>query len=50
MLQIPLSWVLSQRAGFGPRGVYIAICAVESVLAVISVVLFRRGRWKKVKI
>jgi putative MATE family efflux protein len=50
MLQIPLAWVLSQHAGLGPRGVYIAICAAESVLALVSVVLFRRGSWKKVKI
>jgi len=50
MLQIPLAWVLSQRTGLGPRGVYLAICSAESVLAVISVVLFRRGRWKQVKI
>jgi putative MATE family efflux protein len=48
MLQIPLAWTLSHRASFGPRGVYIAICAAESVLAVVSVVLFRRGRWKEV--
>jgi putative MATE family efflux protein len=50
LLQIPLAWILARQAGFGPRGVYIAICAAESVLAVISVLLFRRGRWKKVKI
>ena len=50
MLQIPLAWALSQHAGFGPRGVYMAICSAESVLAVVSVVLFRRGRWKQVKI
>jgi putative MATE family efflux protein len=50
MLQIPLAWVLSQRTGLGPRGVYIAICAAESVLAIVSVMLFRRGRWKAVKI
>jgi len=50
LLQIPLAWVLSQNANFGPRGVYLAICIAESVLAVISIILFRRGRWKEVKI
>ncbi|HEY2013044.1 MAG TPA: MATE family efflux transporter [Bryobacteraceae bacterium] len=44
--QIPLAWYLSQSAGMGPRGVYIAICLAECLLAVVSVVLFRRGRWK----
>ncbi len=50
MLQIPLAWYLAAPAGMGPRGVYLAICVAESVLAVVSVVLFRRGRWKTVRI
>jgi putative MATE family efflux protein len=50
MLQIPLAWTLSQHTGLGPRGVYLAICTAESVLALVSVLLFRRGRWKGVKI
>jgi len=50
MLQIPLAWCLAQTAGWGPRGVYFAICGAESVLAVVSVLLFRRGKWKEVKV
>ena len=50
MLQIPLAWCLAQTAGWGPRGVYFAICGAESVLAVVSVVLFRRGKWKQAKV
>ena len=50
MLQIPLAWWLAQHAGLGPRGVYVAICGAESVLAVVSILLFRRGRWKSVKV
>ncbi len=50
MLQIPLAWYLAQMAGMGPRGVYFAICGAESVLAVVSVILFRRGKWKEVKV
>lgn len=49
-LQIPLAWSLAQTIGMGPRGVYLAICGAESVLAVVSVLLFRRGRWKKVRV
>ena len=48
MLQIPLAWYLS--AHIGPKGIYFAICGAESVLAVVSVILFRRGTWKKVVI
>jgi MATE family, multidrug efflux pump len=50
MLQIPLAWYLAQSAGLGPRGVYLAICLAESLLAVVSMTLFRRGRWRMAKV
>jgi len=30
--------------------VYLAICIAESVLAVVSVILFRRGKWKNISV
>jgi Na+-driven multidrug efflux pump len=50
MLQIPLAWLLARELGFGPRGVYLAVCGAESVLAVVGATLFRRGTWKKVEV
>jgi putative MATE family efflux protein len=50
MFQIPLAMWLAFRMGLGPRGVYLAICGAESMLALASVVLFRRGRWKTVQV
>jgi putative MATE family efflux protein len=47
LLQLPTAWYLANRAGLGPRGVYLGICGAESVLAVVAIFLFRRGRWKK---
>jgi putative MATE family efflux protein len=47
LLQLPVAWYLANRAGLGPRGVYLGICGAESVLAMVAVVLFRRGGWKK---
>jgi len=47
LLQLPAAWYLANRMGLGPRGVYLGICGAESVLAVVAVILFRRGRWKK---
>jgi len=44
--EVPLAWVLAQTLGFGPRGVPIAITIAFSAVAVVSAVLFRRGRWK----
>jgi putative MATE family efflux protein len=45
--EIPLAWVLSQKFGFGPRGVFIAITVAFSTLAVVSAIVFRQGRWKR---
>jgi len=46
LLQIPLAWLLADRFAMGPRGVYLAICVAESVLAIVGIVWFRRGAWK----
>jgi len=48
--QIPLAWLLANVLHFGPGGVFAAIPVTESTLTVVSFVVFRRGKWKKVKI
>jgi len=45
--QIPFAYALAYPLGLGPMGVYIAIAAAESIIAVIGVLVFRRGRWKQ---
>jgi Na+-driven multidrug efflux pump len=44
--EIPLAYVLARTQGFGPQGVFIAITLAYSSFALVSVALFRRGRWK----
>lgn len=44
--EIPLGFVLAKVLGFGPRGVYVAVAVAFSTLAVVSAVIFRRGKWK----
>jgi putative MATE family efflux protein len=44
--EIPLGYVLSVKLGMGPEGVFTAITIAFSTLAVVSAVVFRRGRWK----
>ena len=44
--EIPLAFVLSKMLDFGPRGVYLAVTIAFSTLALLSAVLFRRGKWK----
>jgi len=44
--QIPLAYWLATSVGLGPNGVFIAIVASESLLTVLAVLVFRRGRWR----
>jgi Na+-driven multidrug efflux pump len=46
ILEIPLAWTLAGPLGFGPSGAYAAVAAAFSVVAVVSGLLFRRGKWK----
>ena len=44
--EIPIAFVLSRWTRLGPTGVFWAIATAYSAMAVISALLFRRGRWK----
>src|SRR4051812_9499327 len=44
--EIPLAWALAHPAGLGPTGVFIAVAIAFSTMAIVSTILFRRGRWK----
>jgi putative MATE family efflux protein len=44
--EIPLAYVLAVVIGLGPRGAFYAITIAFSTYAVVSALLFRRGRWK----
>jgi len=44
--EIPLAWVLSRRTFLGPSGAFLAVAVAFSTLAVVSVVIFRKGQWK----
>jgi putative MATE family efflux protein len=46
IFEIPLAWALAGPGGLGPSGVFWAIMAAFSLLAIASAVLFRQGRWK----
>jgi MATE family, multidrug efflux pump len=50
LFEIPLAWFLSRRTALGPRGVFAAIAIAFSTLAVVSLLVFRRGRWKEKKV
>jgi Na+-driven multidrug efflux pump len=48
--QIPFAWLLSNQLKMGPTGVFIAVVTAETLISVAGVILFRRGKWKQVKI
>lgn len=50
LLEIPLAYVLAYHFGFGADGVFWAITIAFSVLAVVSALLFKRGKWKEKKV
>lgn len=49
-MQIPMAYGLANWADFGPKGVFLAITIAESVLAIISMWVFKRGKWKEQKV
>ena len=48
--EIPLAWWLSSHTSLGARGVFWALTLAYSTLAVVSAILFRRGKWKEKKL
>lgn len=46
IVQIPLAFMLAEYFALGPTGVFLAITIAESLLAVVGVYVFRRGKWK----
>ena len=50
IIQIPLAWVLSQRSGLQERGLFVAIFLAQCTVALLSLYLFRQGRWKRQRI
>ena len=50
LFEIPLAYVLAYHFGFGADGVFWAITIAFSLLAVVSALLFKRGKWKEKKV
>jgi Na+-driven multidrug efflux pump len=48
--QLPLAYALAHSFGWGPRGVFTAITIAWSTYAVVSALIFKRGRWKLKKV
>jgi len=45
--ELPLGWFLAFPLGLGPNGIFTAMMVAFSTVAVVSGVLFKRGRWRE---
>lgn len=50
LIQIPLGYWLARPIGLGPKGIFLAITIAESTLAVLGMVVFKRGKWKEQRV
>ncbi len=50
VFQIPFAYLVAIQFEWGPRGVFIAIALAESLMAIAGIIIFRRGKWKSMKV
>lgn len=50
LFQIPFAYLLSTILKWNETGVFIAVPVAETMIAIAAFLLFRRGKWKEIKI
>lgn len=50
LFQIPLAYVLAKHFHMGPTGVFIAIPVAETAITLAGIILYKRGRWKRIQV
>jgi putative MATE family efflux protein len=50
LIEMPLAWLLALHWNWGQTGVYTSIVVAETILSVIAIIMFKRGKWKTVKV
>lgn len=50
IFQIPFAYMAVNLLDWGPKGVFIAIVLAETLMAIAGIIIFRRGKWKTIKI
>lgn len=50
VLELPLAWFLAHGLHMRERGAYIAVVVAETAIAMGSLIMFRRGRWRTQRI
>jgi putative MATE family efflux protein len=50
LFQLPFAYAMAFVFNVGPIGVFLAITLAEMLIAIIAIVLFKKGKWKEVKV
>jgi putative MATE family efflux protein len=50
ILEIPLAWYLARHTSLHVNGVFVSVVVAQSAIVLISLILFRQGRWAKQRI
>jgi putative MATE family efflux protein len=50
VFQIPVAYLMANVLKLGPTGVFVAIVVTETCVTLTSIYLFKKGKWKTVKI
>ena len=50
MFQIPFAYILHKYTPLGVTGVFIAVPVAETLMAIAVYIMFRKGKWKMVKV
>ena len=50
IFQLPFAYVTSLVFDWGPVGVFLAIASAESLIAIIAIIWFKKGKWKTIKV
>ncbi len=50
ILELPLAWWLAMHTRLGVNGVFLSVVVAQTAIVLISIVLFRQGRWARRRI
>ena len=50
VFQLPFAYFTSLVLDWGPIGVFVAIALAESLIAIIAILWFKKGKWKLIKV
>ncbi|GAA4977111.1 MATE family efflux transporter [Algibacter aquimarinus] len=50
LLQLPFAYFMAITLDFGPAGVFWAITLAEILIAIIAIIWFKKGNWKRVEV